>query len=56
MTLEMALVTLVNECVKHNTCKNCPLRTIDGDCYLNQNYPHEWSFAEQDDAPPRIFE
>lgn len=55
MELEMALVTLMNECVKHIDCRKCPLRTIDGDCYLNQHCPEDWQFTEVDDAAPRIF-
>jgi hypothetical protein len=55
MTLEMALATLVNECIKHTECRKCPLRTLDGGCYLNERCPSDWDFEEYDDAPPRIF-
>ena len=54
--LREALELIIEECMRHEDCVRCPLRTTDGGCEVGEAYPYEWRLKKCEEFPARIFE
>lgn len=54
--LRKAIECIIEECMKHEDCKECPLRANEYGCEIGENYPYEWRLRKTEKFPPRIFE
>lgn len=54
--LRKAIECIIEECMKHEDCKECPLRANEYGCEIVENYPYEWRLKKIEKFPLRIFE